>query len=130
MKQKKTRTSRTAAGTVISSERSTRLVRDAGPMVAVSPAGRADDRTSAAGTAMADPWVEHTVHQVGGEVDEDNDDGEDEHDALDQRHVPVVDRLEQLVADPGQAEDLFHDHRRPDERGQVESNDREQPGKR
>src|ERR1700683_5286266 len=124
MKQKNSSTSSTAAGTVISSERSTRLVRDTRPAAVMPSAGTADGRTSAAGTAMTDPWVEHTVQQVSSEVDEDDDDAEDEHDALDQRHIPVVDRLEDLVADAGQPEDLFHDHRRPDERGQVEADDR------
>jgi hypothetical protein len=43
---------------------------------------------------MADPWVEHTVEQVGGKVGQDDDSAEHEHDSLDDRDVPVADRLE------------------------------------
>src|SRR5215469_13511254 len=106
-KQKKSSRSSTVAGIVISSVRSTPRVRDTRPAAVTSPAGGAGDSASATGTAMADPWVERVVGQVGGEVGQDDDGGEDQHDALDERDVPVVDGPEQLVPDAGQPEDLF-----------------------
>src|SRR5580698_8573786 len=123
-KQKNSSRSRTAAGTAISSERMRPRARAARPSAAPSSGASS---ASATGTAMADPWVEHAVEHVGDQVDDDHGGGEHEHDALDRRNVPVVDGLEQLVPDAGQGEDLLHDHRGPDERGQVEPDDREQP---
>src|SRR5262245_47837817 len=131
MKQKNSSRSSTAAGMVISSVRSTPRARRGRPESAMSPAGsRADRAASAAGTAMTDPRVEHVVEQVGGQVGEDDDRGEGQHDSLDERDIPVVDGLEQLESDAGHPEDLFHDHRRPDERGQVEPDDRDQADER
>src|SRR5215831_1800154 len=91
-KQKKSSNSSTAAGIVISSVRSAPRARENRPAAATSPPGSAGDSASATGTAMADPRVEHVVGQVGGQVGQDDDGGEDQHDALDQRDVPVVDR--------------------------------------
>src|SRR5215472_7285084 len=119
MKQKNSSRSSMAAGTQISSVRIMPRARRR-PTPATSPAGSTADRAaSAAGTAMTDPRVEHVVEQVGGEVGEDDDRGEDQHDSLDERDVPVVDGPQQLEPDPGQPEDLLYDHRRPDERGEV-----------
>src|SRR5215831_3513571 len=119
MKQKNSSTSSTAAGIVISSVRIRPCARGNRRAATASSSGNAGDSASATGTAMADPGIEHVVEQVGAEIGEDHDRGKDQHDALDQRDIPVVDRLEQLEADAGQPEDLLHDHRRPDERGQV-----------
>src|SRR5215470_17087132 len=91
-KQKNSSRSSTAAGMVISSVRSAPRVRENRPAAATSPAGSPGDRASATGTAMPDPWVDHVVGQVGAQVDQDDDGGEDQHDALHERHVPVVDR--------------------------------------
>ena len=57
-------------------------------------AGRAPG-CAPSGAAMAHPGVQHGIEQVGDEVRQHDDDGEDEHDALDHRDVAVGDRLQQ-----------------------------------
>src|SRR5215475_4712353 len=109
MKQKNSSATTNTPGMAISSERT--QPRDPWPASVASAAagsGAAVSR-SAAGTDMADPRVEHTVGKVGEQVGEHHGDAEDEHDALDHRDVPVVDRVEQLEADAGQGEDLLND---------------------
>src|SRR5215210_1117585 len=62
------------------------------------------------GAAMAHARVEDRVEQVRDEVGEHDDDREDEHDALDHGDVAVADRLQELLPDAGQGEDLLDDH--------------------
>ena len=49
---------------------------------------------------------------------------------LDHRDVAVADRLQQLLADPGQREDLLDDRPCPDERADVQADDRDQAEQR
>src|SRR5579871_5870640 len=62
---------------------------------ASSAAGATPATTRSLGrSAIADPWVEHGIEHVGGQVEQNHDHGEHEHDALDHRDIAVVDRLE------------------------------------
>src|SRR5215475_717659 len=130
MKQKNSSSRSTVPGMTISAERSTPRRRAPGSPALAAGTGTAVARMSAAGTDMTNPWVEHTVSQIGEQVGEDHGDAEDEHDALDDRDVPVADRLQQLLPDAGQREDLLDDHRRPDQRRDVKADDREQADER
>src|SRR5215469_1928645 len=93
MKQKNISARRIAPGMTISAERIQPRRRAPGVAGSVAGSGTPAVRRSAAGTDMADPWVEHTVEQVGEQVGEDHGDAEDEHNALDDGEVPVGDRL-------------------------------------
>src|SRR5262245_49193932 len=53
---------------------------------------------STSGSGMADPWVDHRVQQVHGEVHEDEEDGQDGHEALQGHVLPLRDRGEDLLA--------------------------------
>src|SRR5215472_16715880 len=130
MKQKNNSARSIAPGMAISAERSQPRRRAPGAAASAAGTGTPAVRRSAAGTDMADPWVEHTVEQVGEQVGEDHGDAEDEHDALDDREVPVGDRIQQLLPDAWQGEDLLDDHRRPDQGGEVEADDGEQADER
>src|SRR5215469_5134002 len=126
MKQKNSSRMSTAPGMTISAERSAPRRRAPGSPPPAAGTGTAAASTLAAGTDMANPWVERTVEQIGEQVGEDYGDAEDEHDALDDRDVAVADRLQQLMADAGHGEDLLDDHRRADQGREIEADDREQ----
>src|SRR5690606_14307947 len=55
------------------------------------------------------PRVEHAVHDVGDEIEEDDERGEYESEGLDHRDIVVSNRCDQESADPVDPEDLFGD---------------------
>src|SRR5215469_13374199 len=88
---------------------------------ASSAAGATPATTRSLGrSAIADPWIEYRVQHVGGQVGEHDDHREHEHDALDHRDVAVVDRLQQLVPDAGNPEDVLDHDREPEQGAEVQ----------
>src|SRR5580692_2074915 len=80
------------------------------PRARAGRTARAAAVTSLTGIVIPDPWVEDGVEQVGEQADDDHEHGEHDDDAFKHGEVAGLDRLEQFLADAGQAEDLLHDH--------------------
>src|SRR6185437_1424560 len=76
--------------------------------------------TSLAGIVIPDPWVNCGVQQVGEQADDHHEHGEHDDDAFEYGEVAGLDRLEELLADAGQAEDLLHDDGPTEQRPDVQ----------
>src|SRR5580693_315486 len=82
--------------------------------------------TSLTGIVIPDPWVEDGVQKVGEQTDDDHEHGEHHDDAFEHGEVAGLDRLEELLADAGQAEDLLHDDGPAEQRPDVQRYHRDQ----
>src|SRR6266545_1963595 len=77
-----------------------------------------------ASSAIADAWVDRAVQQIDGEVDQRDDHGREQHDALHERIVALVDRLDEQPADAWPGEDGLGDDRAAEQRADLEANHR------
>src|SRR5512135_1244219 len=66
------------------------------------------------------PGIEARLHDVGGEKDEADQDGQRERQALDDRIIAAIDRIDHQPADAGNGEDRFGDHGAADEGSDIE----------
>src|SRR5437016_5015542 len=51
--------------------------------------------------AMAHPWVEHRIHHVDGDIDDDKADRDHQHHALNHEIVALIDGIDHHLADAG-----------------------------
>ncbi len=82
------------------------------------------DEAHSAAPADADARIEDRVDEVDGEVDDDVAGGGDEDDALDQRVVPLVDRVDRQPPEAGDDEDLLGDDGPRDQRAELQADHR------
>src|SRR5262249_20608586 len=88
------------------------------------------ERFGARSTAMEDARlaithsrIDRTVHQNHAQVDERNDERREEHDALDQWIVALIDGLDQQAADARPGEDRFGDDRAAEQSAHLQADD-------
>ena len=74
--------------------------------------------------AVAHARVEQAVRHVAGDERERGDDGRDQRDRHQPRHVVRFDRAHRLVADPRHGEDLLHDERSAEQRRKLQPRER------
>src|SRR6266550_8449230 len=130
-KQAPTIRARMAAGITMPGVSASRRRRRAGGAALASggpgPPGTAGSRASGSGPTIPDPRVQERIQQVREQVGEHHDEREDEDDRLYDDDVPVVDGLQQYLADPRQREDRLDDHQGSDEGPQVQTQAGEKP---
>src|SRR3954447_12320453 len=83
--------------------------------------GFSGDSRSGGACATADPWVEHAVQEVDGEVGEHRRQGEEEDHALDHHQIARGDRFVEQAPDTGQGEELLDDDRAADQGADLEA---------
>src|SRR6267142_1219316 len=89
------------------------------------PRGRASCIAATATSAGAGARIEEAIEEVDREVDGDEHHCRDEHGALDDRVVAVVDGLHGQPADAGPGEYRLGHHRAAQERAELERRDRQ-----
>src|SRR6266849_2184441 len=73
---------------------------------------------------QADTRIQVRVEQIDDQVDADEGRGKQEDRGLDDRIVPVVDRLDRVTADARPREDRLRDHGSAEERAELDADDR------
>src|ERR1700679_2430930 len=78
----------------------------------------------------ADPWVDDAREQIAREIDQDDADGDDEHDALDDQIVASPNGGDELVAEAGNGENVLHDEASGEQPANVDPGRAEQRHRR
>src|SRR3954453_17975761 len=85
--------------------------------------GLATVSISNSSVALADPRIEHGIEQVDDEIHDHEACGHEQHHALQDDEIPVIERAHQQAADSRQSEDGFDDQRAADQPTDIDAGD-------
>src|SRR5215210_2152130 len=81
--------------------------------------------TSSSPISVPDPWVEEGIHDVDDQVRQDDRHRADQHGALHDRHVALLDGVERQPADARDVEHALGEDRTAEQDAEIEAEDRD-----